>query len=223
MYKKAVLLIIILVLSSGHSTVVFAGYLTRGPISEDHRDFYIGTSLGAYKPTGPDQPGFATGFGLGIRVGYQFMKYLALEIGSNTESGDFNSSGTQGSWRLSEPIDLDVKPILPLSKWDNVYMVLGAGYGGYEDRVTQPIPGRFVDLTGFIYNIGMGYERYLHDGHLSISCAVVYHSFTSKHAISSIAPIGGGQTNSFTLPYRIDRSKLAVEIWVYWRFFRNKN
>ena len=219
MYKKAAFIIIFFALLCGCSTAAVAGYLTQGPISADHRNFYIGTALGAYMPTGHDQSGYAAGAGISLRVGYQFMKYLSAEIGYHGEDGAFDSNGIRGSWQLIEPVDFDIKPILPLSAWEDIYIIFGTGLGGYEDRITTPIPGRFVDLTGFIYNIGMGYERYLHDGHLSISCAVVYHRFTSKQAISSI----GEQTNSFTLPYRIDRSKLAVELWVFWRFFRNKN
>ncbi|MCL4468692.1 MAG: hypothetical protein M1591_07150 [Deltaproteobacteria bacterium] len=218
-YKKMLLFMLSFAFLCGcHSTTAFAGYLTRGPISEDHRDFYIGTATGAYIPTGPDQSGYATGVGISFHVGYQFIKYLSAELGYHGESGSFNSNGVKGGWQLIEPVDVDIKPILPLSAWDNVYMVFGTGFGGYDDRVIEQIPGRDVGLQGFIYNIGIGYERYLHDGHFSISCAVVYRSFTSKQAISSV----GGQTDTFTLPYRIDRSKLAVEIWVFWRFFRNK-
>ncbi len=220
LYKKMPLILMGFAFLYGcHSTTAFAGFLTQGPISEDHRDFYIGTATGAYIPTGPDQPGYATGIGISFHVGYQFIKYLAAELGYHGESGAFNSNGVKGGWHLIEPVDVDIKPILPLSKWDNVYMVLGTGLGGYEDMVTEQIPGRTVGLQGFIYNIGIGYERYLHDGHLSLSCAVVYHSFTGKQAISTV----GGQTDTFTLPYRIDRSKLAVELWVFWRFFRNKD
>ncbi len=196
-----------------YNSTLFAGYLTRGPISENHNDFYIGSALSYYWPTGPDQVGYKMGSGLQIRVGYQFMKYLSVEIGSSSETGEFNSSGLHGDWTLSEPVDLVVKPILPISKWDNIYLVLGGGYGFYYDNMINTLPERIVDFNGFIYSPGIGYERYLHDGHLSVSCALMYHYFT----------IGGrAHPTTFTLPYRIDRSKLAVEIWVFWRFFRNK-
>lgn len=214
MYKKPVFVIIIFVFWASYNTAVFAGYWTRGPISEDHSDFYIGSALSYYKPTGPDQVGYKIGSGLQIRVGYQLIKYLSVEIGSSLESGEFNSSGLQGSWGLSEPVDLVVKPILPVSKWDNIYLVVGTGYGFYDEDMWNPLPERDVKFNGFLYNLGIGYERYLHDGHLSVSCALVYHYFT----------IGGREhPTTFTLPYRIDRSKLAVELWVFWRFFRNKN
>ena len=141
------------------------------------------------------------------------MKNLAVEIGSSSETGKYNSSGLHGDWSIEEPVDLVVKPILPISKWDNFYFVLEAGYGFYDDDTLNPLPEKRVNFNGFLFSSGIGYERYLHDGHLSVSCALMYHYFT----------IGGrAHPTTFTLPYRIDRSKLAVEIWMFWRFFRNK-
>ena len=218
-YKKAVFIFIIVVLLAGNTTAR-AGYLTKGPISEDHNNFYIGNSIGVYQPSGPDQSGFSTGHGLGIRVGYQFIKYFSVEIGSGFENGQFNSSGVKGTWYFDEPLALDFKPILPLSKWDDIYTVLGTGYGAYDDYISSPPPVREVYWDGLYYNIGIGYERYLHDGHLSVSCAVVYHSFSTKEVHSSL--IGQTQVSSLTLPHRVDLSNVSLEIWMFWRFFRNK-
>ncbi len=178
----------------------YRGYRVTA-INEDHTGFYLGTALGADLPTGPDEDGFSAGFGWTIRLGYQFIRNLAIELGYHQSVGVFSSQGIKGTWSFIQLPFIDLKPIIPLSPVSDLYFILGIANTGFA-RATSNLSSNGTSssfATGF--DLGIGYEGYV-TNHISLGGELIYHNLTNnKFSVG-----GGGLSGTITTPYNLNMS-----------------
>lgn len=191
--------------NSGHSAA-----------TQNHRGAYIGAGIGADMPVGPDQPGYATGTGWAIRVGYQFADYLALELGYDQGIGNLHDpiANADGSWNFIELPYLDLKPIIPINDTNEIYFLIGAAYGGIHQEASIPYYGNMiVDSKGAVFDLGVGYERYI-SKHLSLGGEIIYHHYSSDKAEITY----NGVTQSWTYPQNEDGSATSFNLALLYHF-----
>ena len=181
-------------LSLWFSPAAFAGYHNNSS-RETYRTpglnrsgLYLGGGLGSVLPVGDGTEGVIAGGGWAIRIGYQFIQNLAVELGYNQGVGSISNNGVSGIWSFVELPCLDVKPILPLSSASAIYLLLGITYA--ENSVAWKNPDITYTLGPDIgADLGIGYEYYV-SRNWSLGGEIIYHHLTStKESISPGGPI----------------------------------
>ncbi|MCL4558502.1 MAG: porin family protein [Deltaproteobacteria bacterium] len=212
--------ITMLVMFIFNASTGYAGYDTA-TANNNHTGFYLGAENGYDIPTGPDEDGYIFGFGGALKLGYQFMRNLALELGTHAALGSITiqgntPSGTQtaeGSWFFFQFPFLDLKPIIPLSVRNNLYFIAGIALSGFLNQTTNQPPTTAITSTGAGYDIGMGFEGYI-TNHISLGGEMVYHNFTNnKFNISS-----GGVSENVTGPYIVNMSFTSLNFVFLYHF-----
>ena len=210
--KKIIISMAVTFIMIGLTVSAYAGYYQpqqRYNQQVSHRGLYLGGGLGVEVPTGPDLDGFSTGVGWAVRIGYQFMKNLAIELGYNQGVGSFSYSGVTGTWSFLELPYLDIKPIIPLSSASDLYFLVGVSYA--DDNVAITNPSVTVTLGPNIgFDLGIGYEYYI-THNWSLGGEIIYHNLTSTKLSAS----PGG---SSTLPYAENGSATSVNFAFLYHF-----
>ncbi len=176
----------------------------------NHNGLYLGAGIGVEIPTGPDLDGFSTGGGWTIRIGYQFIRNLAVELGYHQGVGNASLNGVTGNWSFLEVPYLDVKPLIPLSSDSDLYFLVGITY--VEDNAVISHPESVTATLGpnIGFDLGVGYEHYI-GAHWSLGGEVIYHNLTStKYSLSP-----GG---SSTLPYAENGSSTSINFAFLYHF-----
>ena len=210
--KKTILLVAVTIIMIGLTVRAYAGYYQpqqRYNQQASHRGLYLGGGLGVEVPTGPDQNGYSAGFGWAIRIGYQFIKNLAVELGYDQGVGSLSDQGVTGSWSFLELPYLDIKPIIPLSLNSDLYFLAGVSYADNSASVTNPSV-TFTLGPDIGFDLGIGYEYYI-TNNWSLGGELIYHHLTSTSASAS----PGG---SVTLPYAVDGSATSVNFAFLYHF-----
>lgn len=189
--------------------------MTPSVFAGDHNGLYVGVGAGIDNPTGPNEDGYSLAPGWTIRGGYQFIDYLALELGYDQGIGRFSSpQNLNGSWSFMELPYLNVKPIIPLNKTNNIYFLIG---GGYVNRVLQTSNVNpkmtYTANPNIGIDLGIGYEGYL-TSYLSLGAEVIYHYFT----YDKINVSGGGTNTTVSLPISSDGSTTSVNITLLYHY-----
>ena len=189
--------------------------------NNNHTGFYLGAGTGYDIPAGPDEDGYGLGIGWTLKLGYQFIRYLAIEGGYHQSLGSFNqqnntSSGTQswqGLWTFIEIPFIELKPIIPLSLRNNLYFILGIANAGFE-MATSNLPSNVtISSFGTGYDFGMGFEGYI-TNHISLGGELIYHNFTNNKFNAS----GGGLNGSVTTPYNLNMSFTSLNFSFLYHF-----
>ena len=167
-------------------------YDTYGTQNINHNGLYLGAGMGLEIPTGPDLDGFATGAGWTFRIGYQFIRNLAIELGYHQSLGGFALSGASGNWSFLELPFFDVKPMIPLTVNSDLYFIVGVAYADDSLSVSSPVNVTITLGPSFGFDLGMGYEHYI-GAHISLGGEVIYHNLTATNVSSSL---GGSSTLS---------------------------
>ncbi len=196
----------------GLTVRAYAGYYQpqqryNQPVS--HRGLYLGGGLGVDIPTGPDQNGYSTGLGWSIRIGYQFIRNLGIELGYDQGVGSFSNQGATGTWSFLELPYLDLKPIIPLSLNSDLYFLAGVSYADNSISFSNPNT-TFTLGPDFGFDLGLGYEYYI-TNNWSLGGELIYHHLTSTSV--SLSPGG-----SVTLPYAMDGSATSVNFAFLYHF-----
>lgn len=188
-----------------------------------HTGFYLGGTLGGYDvPTGPDEDRYGLGFNWEFRLGYQFIRYLAVEgsyhqsVGSFTNRNYATSSGTQsanGAWSFLEIAVLDIKPIIPLNRRNNLYFIAGFGPAAFVSKTSNLPSNISISSSGTAFDIGMGFEGYV-TNHLSLGGELVYHNFTNNSFTVSGGPVSG----DITTPYNLNMSFTSLNFVCLYHF-----
>ncbi len=190
--QNVVFFALVLSISFCFCSTAFAGYYNRSQGTyqaqgTDHAGLYVGAGLGLEIPTGPDKDGFATGYGWAIRVGYQFIRNLAVELGYNQGIGNISQNGTTGTWDFMELPYINIKPIIPLSSASDLYFLVGIAYADNTAAITNP---SFTVTLGpdIGIDLGIGYEYYI-TNNWSLGGEVIYHYLAStKSSVTSSIP-----------------------------------
>lgn len=198
----------------------YAGY-DAATANNNHTGFYLGAESGYDIPTGPDEDGYNLGVGGSLKLGYQFIRYLALELGMNLAFGNINlnentptgTQTTEGLWLLMQLPFLNLKPIIPLGVRNNLYFIIGVAMNGFENQTTNQSPNTVILSTGGGFNLGMGYEGYV-TNHISLGGEILYHNFSNtKFQVNS----GAGNVD-VTTPYSINMSFTAMNFVFLYHF-----
>ena len=202
-------------LSLCFSSTAFAGYHnnrsqeTYQTPERNYTGLYLGGGLGSVLPVGDGTEGVIAGGGWAIRVGYQFMKNLAVELGYNQGVGSISNNGVTGIWSFVELPCLDIKPILPLSPASDLYLLLGITYA--DNSVAWKNPNITYTLGPDIgADLGIGYEYYI-SRTWSLGGEIIYHHLTSTK--ESISPGG-----SITLHSPQDGSATSLKFAFLYHF-----
>lgn len=205
--------IVTLVMFSFNASLVHAGYDVASA-NNKHTGFYFGGTLGGLDiPTGPDEDGYSLGFNWELRVGYQFLRYLAIEGNFHESSGSFNHvqyntlSGAQeanGLWYFIDGEVLDLKPIIPLSLRNNLYFIVGFSRAYFSSESSNLSSNVTISSHGIAYEIGMGFEGYV-TNHISLGGELVYHNFINNTFTVDGAPVNGN-IGDITTPYDLNMS-----------------
>lgn len=154
----------------------------------NHSGLYLGGGLGLEVPTGPDKDGFSTGFGWAIRVGYQFIRNLAVELGYDQGIGNISQNGATGTWDFMELPFIDIKPIIPLSSASDLYFLIGVAYADNSAAITTPINLTLTLGPDIGIDLGIGYEYYITSS-WSLGGEIIYHYLAStKVSVTSSTP-----------------------------------
>jgi opacity protein-like surface antigen len=129
------------------------------PALAEGSNFYTSLKAGAFFPQTDDFENADTGFNGEVAFGYQFIKYLALEMGAGYlhTGGDRSSTGNESGIDYSIeasadvdvlPVTLSLKGILPVGKWE-FYGIggLGAYFLWAEVKGTAVADGRTGSKT----------------------------------------------------------------------------
>ena len=189
--------------------------------NNNHTGFYLGAGTGYDIPAGPDESGYGLGLGWTLKLGYQFIRYLAIESGYHQSLGSFNQqnntpSGTQswqGLWTFVEIPFIELKPIIPLSLRNNLYFILGIANAGFEMATTNLPSNVTISSFGTGYDFGMGFEGYI-TNHISLGGELIYHNFTNNKFNAS----GGGLNGSVTTPYNLNMSFTSLNFSFLYHF-----
>lgn len=178
---KAVLSLMVLVIIFGFTVSTHADYdqpQQRYNHQVSHLGLYLGGGLGSELPVGDCTEGVLAGFGWAIRIGYQFMKYLAVELGYNQGVGSISNNGVTGIWSFVELPYLDIKPNIPLSSASDLYFLVGIADA--DNSVAWRNPNITYTLGPDIgADFGIGYEYYI-TNNWSLGGEIIYHYLASK-------------------------------------------
>jgi Outer membrane protein beta-barrel domain len=189
--------------------------------NNNHTGFYLGAGTGIDIPSGPDEDGYGAGISWTGRLGYQFIRNLAIEGSFHESLGSFNQQDNTspgapsvvGDWIFADLSFLDLKPIIPLNLRNNLYFIVGIAFDGFIYKTYNLSPNTTISSFGLGYDLGMGYEGYI-TNHISLGGELVYHNFTNnRFAMSS-----NGQNESVTTPYNINMSFTSLNFSFLYHF-----
>lgn len=205
------IIILTLVIFISSASAGYLGNQTKQINKTDHIGLYIGGGIGGELPTGPDEDGLLGGFGWTLKLGYQFIKNLALEIGYHQSVGSFSSLGVEGGWSFIQFPFLDLKPIIPMTSDSNLYFIIGIANTGCAQATSNLSPNVTSSSFGVGFDFGMGVEEYV-TPNVTLSGEFIYHNFTNdKFHRSDIS-------GTLTSHYEINMSFSSVNFTVLYHF-----
>jgi hypothetical protein len=198
--QNVVFFALVLSISFFLCSTAFAGFFNNGSRRTyptqggEHTGLYVGSGLGLEVPTGPDKGGFSTGFGWAVRIGYQFIRNLAVELGYDQGIGNISQNGATGTWDFMELPYIDIKPIIPLSSASDLYFLVGIAYADNSASITNP---NFTVTLGpdIGIDLGVGYEYYI-TNNWSLGGEVIYHYLTTTKLSVASTSLGVSITRS---------------------------